>query len=325
MVDLFSLVLSGNLKDLYNEIEKDFEKYKTLKDIKGRSLVHYAVFSSHIDILEYLLKKGFNPNIACHSGETPLFDATRRGNLEIAKLLIANGASVKITNHKGESVIHLAYFKGDEKYIKLLKENGANDELLTNYDQTVLHYAITGGKFDIVEKFLKNQKFDFLKIDKSGNSYLHHIAKIGNLEYFEKFLKKGLDINLLNYVFETPLFNATRSGNIDLVKFLINEGAYIQIINKDFKTVYDIANISDLDIMSYYYENFMETLDYKVKSKEDALIIAVLNRDYWEIKKLIVANTNIKHKNRFGKDAIHYARKYRFKMSEDLLLGNIKD
>lgn len=80
MPDLFSLVLENKIEDLEKNLNSDnINKV----DLKGRTLLFYAVSTSNYKICEMLFQKGINPDIKCHNGESAIFDSARRANLKI--------------------------------------------------------------------------------------------------------------------------------------------------------------------------------------------------------------------------------------------------
>src|SRR3989339_646003 len=115
------------LKAAENDLEYIKLHYTQIEmvDEKKKSLLHYAVLGSAMDVIRYLLDSDINVNMSDVHGETPIFDCARKGKLEIAKLLITKFASVNIENRQGELPIHLASHKGDLDMIKLFIESGS--------------------------------------------------------------------------------------------------------------------------------------------------------------------------------------------------------
>lgn len=101
---------------------------------------------------------------------------------------------------------------------------------------------------EILRAILKN---DFAKLDlllKSGGdimeitenekwNYLHRA--LGSMpispsyEIIQELVKRGLDVNAIDYYGNTPLHYAARSKRTDLIELLFNAGAKINIVNMD--------------------------------------------------------------------------------------------
>ena len=74
--------------------------------------------------------------------------------------------------------------------------------------------------------FLIDQCEDITISDKEGNSFLHHVSRIGLIRPIQRLLDKGLDINIRNKNNETPLAYAYIYGKkMEVIKFLLDNGA----------------------------------------------------------------------------------------------------
>eukprot|EP00919_Chromeraceae_sp_WS-2016_P024741 GHVR01058469.1.p1 GENE.GHVR01058469.1~~GHVR01058469.1.p1 ORF type:complete len:102 (-),score=25.02 GHVR01058469.1:114-419(-) len=60
---------------------------------------------------------------------------------------------------------------------------------------------------------------------------LNLAARRGFVYDVKALVEKGLDVNFKSGANETPLHIASRSGHIDVVKFLIGRGAYVDPLN----------------------------------------------------------------------------------------------
>lgn len=287
-------------------------------DEKKKSLLHYAVLGSAMDVIHYLLDMDININLADDHGETALFDCARKAKLDIAKLLINKFASVNVENRVGELPIHLAAFKGDMDMIKLLIESGSYLNKKTQEDKLPVHYAIAGGRADVIPFLLKEGKQNWFIRDTYGNSLLHHAAKTSNVQIIDMLLNQNLDPNALNSQFETPIFNAVRFGTIETIRLLLTADAYIDIHNRRYETPIDTAMIFDKQDVLKYLQEYMITPKYERLVQKQALSIAVLNRDHVYLRKLIERDTPMK-KDRLQKTALDYAKEYNLGLCVNLL------
>ncbi len=287
-------------------------------DERKKSLLHYAVLGSAMDVIHYLLDMDINVNLIDEHGETPLFDCARKGKLEIAKLLLTKFANVNLENRIGELPIHLAAFKGNMDMIKLLIESGSFLNKKTQEDRLPVHYAIAGGRVDVVPFLLKESKQSWFMKDTYGNSLLHHAAKTSNVQMLDLLLNQNLDPNALNSQFETPIFNAVRFGTIETLRLLLASDAYVDIHNRRFETPVDTAMIFDKQDVIKYLQEYMATPKYERLVQKQALSIAVLNRDHVYLRKLIEKATPMK-KDRLQKTALDYAKEYNLGLCVNLL------
>jgi uncharacterized protein len=287
-------------------------------DEKKKSLLHYAVLGSALDVIHYLLDLDINVNMADSHGETPFFDCARKGKLDIAKLLISKFASVNVENRVGELPIHLAAFKGDPDMIKLMIESGAFLNKKTAEDKLPVHYAIAGGRVEVIQFLLKEGNQSWFIKDTFGNTLLHHAAKTSSVQTIDLLLNQNLDPNALNDQFESPIFNAVRFGTIDTLRLLLASDAYIDIHNRRYETPIDTAMIFDKKDILKYLSDYMITPKYERLVQKQALALAVLNRDHVILRKLIERETPMK-KDRLQKTALDYAKEYNLSLCIGLL------
>uniref|UniRef100_A0A7S3PNK7 Uncharacterized protein n=1 Tax=Aplanochytrium stocchinoi TaxID=215587 RepID=A0A7S3PNK7_9STRA len=95
-----------------------------------------ASSSGHLDIVEYLLQEGMDPNNSKSrsyssaygekgEGETALTAATSNGNLEVVKTLIASGADVNKEGKHGDTAYTLAKRFKHKDILEFLLQHGA--------------------------------------------------------------------------------------------------------------------------------------------------------------------------------------------------------
>ena len=316
MEDTMPTLFEAALENNTNFIKENLNQISVL-DERGKSLLHYAVLGSATDVVEYLLSCGLSPNIKDASFESPLFDCSRKAKIKLAKILINNKANVNIENGRKETPLHLACHKGDLDLIKLLMENGAVSSKTTD-GRLPIHYAILGGNSDCLEYLINTTKDSWLQRDFQGNTLLHYATRTTNSILVEYLLSKGMNVNSLNDQFETPLFNAVRYGNKEIIKILLSNDAYISIKNRRYENPLDIGQIFDQpDNYKYLIEKKEEPTHQRLEEKQ-ALSLAVLNRDHLMLRRLIELNTPMK-KDRYEKNALDYAKEYKFELCVSLL------
>ena len=312
MPTLFEAALENNIEF----VKGNLNQISSI-DERGKSLLHYAVLGSAVEVVELLLSRGISPNIKDSNGETPIFDCARKAKLKIAKILINNKANINIENTRKETPLHLACHKGDLDFIKLLVENGSVVSK-TLEGRLPIHYAILGGQSVCLEYLINSSKDTWFQRDFQGNTLLHYATRTTNPILVTFLLEKGLNVNALNDQFETSLFNAVRYGNKEIINILLNFDAYITIKNRRYETPLDIGQIFDqLDNYKYLLEKKEEPTHSKLEEKQ-SLALAVFNRDHVMLRRLIDLNTPMK-KDRYEKNALDYAKEYKFELCVSLL------
>lgn len=106
-----------------NEVAKflmDNVKDINYKSQEGTALAGLSV-KYNKDLVEHLLSKNANPNIADATGSTPLFWAVKFGNKELIELLLKHKADKSIKDSQGMTPFEYALQTNNKDIINLLK------------------------------------------------------------------------------------------------------------------------------------------------------------------------------------------------------------
>lgn len=148
----------GNIKGL-QEIQQDSkEDAIKVKTASGCTLLHYAVASGKLNIVQWLLKEGAKIEETDDFGLTALSCAASKGHLEIVKwLLEKGGASIDERTRRGLTVLLCAASKGQIEVVKwLLEEGGAKIDEKDNEENTSLLFAAMNGELETVQWLLEH-------------------------------------------------------------------------------------------------------------------------------------------------------------------------
>ncbi|CAB0040408.1 unnamed protein product [Trichogramma brassicae] len=205
------------------EFSKDECPSKQLdaRDKMGNTPLLLALECHNNKLVELLMRRGVDPNIANNGGTTPLhlisdYDEEHDDDLvemffEIWDERRQTAAQVDAQNKWGNTPLHMAVARGDEWMAEALLRRGANANLANREGVTPLHRIcskrdnnVLGDLFfevndDIDQRVLVNAR------DKGGNTPLHLALKCKNRELIELLLRRGADQNLANNDAETPL------------------------------------------------------------------------------------------------------------------------
>lgn len=268
--------------DIYFDIRinnvENIKKYKSDIDFgtineDGDTYLHYAIRCNSYDCARFFVK--FIPvNSENKRGETALFYAAKMGKIELVKLLLRYEIDINYKNDLGEIALHYALMKGNLDVVKLLIEEGSDIKIKTKNSLTIANFAILGGDYNVFTYLHKKNYFDINQRDEQNNTLLHYICKTNNVKILKYILKYCL-VNMKNNDKETPIFNAIRSGNLEIVKTLVLNGALIELENKYKESTFDFA---DTDMKQDLLE-ITEKHSYQMRIKKYPLMIAILKED----------------------------------------------
>jgi ankyrin repeat protein len=179
-------------------------------------------------VLQWFLERGADPNLKNPgSGDnTPLHVAViAKASSEVLELLLESGADPKIKQDDGRSPVALAVRGGDESVVELLMRYGGIDDA-TPYDRLIgaaERNDDTGIQraLEVVDlrKSTREQKQDFLDA-----------ADTGWTAAVKAMLLAGMDIAATTSMYHTTaLDRAALGGYADTVKFLVEQGAPLEV------------------------------------------------------------------------------------------------
>lgn len=260
------LIGSANCKDtdsikLLVENGADCE----IKDEDGKTPLLYFCSSNHnesesqIDTLRYLFDSRKRINEIDKKGNTPLHKACASCNKKIIDFLLKNGAKVNMQNDSGYTplmeVVKSIYFKdGKEKRKKIFKivkellKRGSDPNVEDSYGEDAFELALESNNYKVAlllleggygENFFKRKfKKVFGGFDKNNRIYIElsketlliKTTRMGRLKAMKKVIEiGGVDINTSDEVWGTPLVIATANGDRRIVKYLLENGARVNV------------------------------------------------------------------------------------------------
>lgn len=125
-----------------------------------------------------------------NAGETPLTAAAKFGRTEVVRYLLAHGAKINQQDGFGGTAIINACFSGDLSLVELLVKEGGDPVMIGN----------------------------------SGTA-MHMAAALGHVPIMEFLLKSGLAVDIPDKKGRSPLYAASRNGNLEGARFLVAHGA----------------------------------------------------------------------------------------------------
>ena len=135
-----------NFKEMGAKIE--------VKDLKGRTALHYAALNGNNIMVENLIWKKAEVNIKDNSKATPLHyaAATNKSSASWAiRLLLLNGADIKARDERGETPLHCACKAGFWSAVDLLLDHHADINLKDINGLTPLDQAKSNDHVEIID------------------------------------------------------------------------------------------------------------------------------------------------------------------------------
>ena len=230
----------------------------------GLTPICFSVRNSRLKISQYLLDRGADLNYRTKGGFSPLFAAVLSRDKGIVEFLLENGADISIKDSKGYAPLHLAAQLGDTPMVDFLLKMGANIDSTNNTGRTALYDAVLNNFPETVQLILKKAP----NIQKGHNQWspLHVATKNGNIEIAKALLDNGAALNaIMSDTSESPIDIAYENKQTAMLQFLIEYYGKKQIASarKLLKSGDKSGAITKLESTVRYYDNEIKALSRK--------------------------------------------------------------
>lgn len=191
-----------------------------------------------------LLEWGSAAGQAGHtSGWSALMLAALSGELGVAQQLIDRGADPNLTNAAGMTAFEIACTAKQREMRHYLDSKTTNrpksDEEKRRPD---IFCALKLGSYPLVKEILDEDANQANIVNADGASPLMIAAMTGQLELVQLLCERNSDIDKQDGVHGwTALMQATYHGSKDVVKYLLNQGADVNLCAKDGVTAFDLV------------------------------------------------------------------------------------
>eukprot|EP01132_Coremiostelium_polycephalum_P000708 gene708-879_t len=197
---------------------------------QGNSPLHIAVLKKDTAIVDQLLKAQVYQNETNQTGDTPLHLAISIGHKKIIEMLLKVGADLQVANQEDLTPLELASKRVPLKMLRRILQQAQEGGAINQPDSaghTHLHRAVKK-KDLLLLKELIGHKAQVTATDGRGETPLHYAAAQGSVDILQTLaavLPKGCNLDLLDEAHQTPLHHAMRGEHVEVVTWLLQQGA----------------------------------------------------------------------------------------------------
>ena len=187
------------------------------KDKNNGNALYWAVVSGQLNTLQLLLNAGLDHTLKTSDDETLLHVACKLGHSDVAKLLLESvKADGQDKDASGKTVFDICAENGD---ITTLKE--LSKKLYVPESTSVV--AAFNGRMPFLKYCIEQLKMPVDSMNEFNKSPLHTAIKGEHVDIVKYLLSKGANITLRTAMHENVLHIACLTGNITLLKLLIEK------------------------------------------------------------------------------------------------------
>ncbi|XP_011178209.2 E3 ubiquitin-protein ligase mind-bomb isoform X1 [Zeugodacus cucurbitae] len=210
-----------------------------IEDKDGDRAVHHAAFGDEPAVIEILSKAGADLNARNKRRQTALHIAVNKGHLNVVKTLLSLGCHPSLQDSEGDTPLHDAISKEHDEMLSLLLDYGADITLTNNNGFNALHHAALKGNPSAMKILLTKTNRPWIVEEKKDDGYtaLHLAALNNHVEIAELLVHMGkANMDRQNVNLQTALHLAVERQHVQIVKLLVQEGANLNIPDKDGDT-----------------------------------------------------------------------------------------
>ncbi|XP_062590628.1 uncharacterized protein LOC134252223 [Saccostrea cucullata] len=242
-------------------------------DNDGNNALHEAVCGGNIDLAKFLLEKGLDIKSSIHSGKSVLHLSCLNSKMDMCKYIVNTYPFLlDVIDDNGENVLHDAAWDGNIEILKFLLDRGLDIKSTRSDGKTVLHLCCLNDKIDMCE-FLVNTYPDLLDVtDNDGENALHDAVWGGNIDLAKFLLEEGLDIKSTRSDGKTVLHQCCMNGQTDMCKYLVNTCPFLLDVtdNDGENALHDAACSGNVDLVIFLIE---KGLDIKSTSSDGKTVL----------------------------------------------------
>ena len=200
---------------------------------KGGTCLYTACIKGYVDIAKILLRRKANPNDnGQQGGFTPITAAALCGHLDVVRLLLSSGVDIESRDRNGKTALYAAAINNKSDVVRFLCESNAKVNIQGEKGWTPLTGAASEGCIDSVKALVKYGKGIDLEMKNGSNNTALFVAVINEKPDVVRFLcESGADVNIYGYIDNawTPLAYAADNGLTEIVKILVQYGKDIDL------------------------------------------------------------------------------------------------
>lgn len=328
------------------------------KDASHDSPLYRKCFEGDIDGVKKLLLSGHHVNETNLCGETPIFAVCVNGNIRIARMLLLYGANVDVENNMGYTPLTvacktdmtdivdmliregatvnisgitrftpllMATFGGHEDIVRLLLQKDADVNGINKIGETPLHIAVLRGYRNIIGLLIRSgAKKDV--VDEFGRTPLSVAICTKNMSVITDLLRYGVDVEK-SHDDSTPLIDACNSGDEDMVRLLVHNGANVTAKNSNGYTPLNISCMrGNSQIVDFLLgTDAIQTKNTPNERGETPLDSAVFSGNEHIVQRLLHIGVDINSIDSHGDTPLCVANKIRCDAIVSILLKNGAD
>ena len=234
--ELIEAVIRNDIKKVQRLLELGLDPNFVDIDNPNHTL-HQAIQNENVYIVKLLLQNGADPQYRDNEGNSPLWIAVYLGNIDIVSLLLTIRGDLVGEMEGVKPLLNIAVAQPNYEIVKALLDMNADVNRMDEYGDTPLLSAIRDN-----DGRSESDKYEYLAIisllvdrgaepirNYAGRGPVHRSILQNNIKALELLISKSRSFleETDSFSGSTPLHLASRIGNVEIVKIILEEGPEI--------------------------------------------------------------------------------------------------
>lgn len=250
-----------------------------------------ALAAKNEDMVRFLIKQGVRT-------DSVMNEIISDENFGAVQLLVNAGAPITPWH------VSMAAYDNFMPAVQLFVENGVN---INQKDERPLSKASESGNLEIVQYLLKTGKNSQGTLNDALWALCNARPKPDTLKIAQLLLDSGAQVNShAGFYNTTPLHGAASNGSLELVKLLVSKGAKVNAVDKEFSMPLAKAVQADnLEIAKFLLE---QGADKTINHSDDEFQTAIFKARSAKMAQLLIANgANVSDRDKKGQAILLHA------------------
>lgn len=250
-----------------------------------------ALAAKNEDMVRFLIKQGVRT-------DSVMNEMISDENFGAVQLLVNAGAPITPWH------VSMAAYDNFMPAVQLFVENGVN---INQKDERPLSKASESGNLEIVQYLLKTGKNSQGTLNDALWALCNARPKPDTLKIAQLLLDSGAQVNShAGFYNTTPLHGAASNGSLELVKLLVSKGAKVNAVDKEFSMPLAKAVQADnLEIAKFLLE---QGADKTINHSDDEFQTAIFKARSAKMAQLLIANgANVSDRDKKGQAILLHA------------------
>lgn len=305
-VELMEMIISDSSCEALN-----------VMDDYGNTALHWAAEKNQVESVKFLLSKGANPNIRNCSMMAPLHLAVQGLHNQVVKVLIEHSSTdINLEGENGNTAVIIACSKDNSEALQMLLNKGAKPCKSNKWGCFPIHQAAFSGAKKCMEIILKfgeengyNRQAHINFVNNGKASPLHMAVQSGDLEMIKMCLDNGAQLELMENGKCTALHFAATQGATEIVKLMISSYSgssdIVNAVDGNQETLLHRASLFDHHELAEYLISVGADINSTDAEGRSPLLLATASGSWNIVNLLLSKGARVDIKDHLGRNFFH--------------------